>query len=609
LACNRASILLGGRSARTLSPAELLDMPHAPGDQFPRDVFTEEGARDRALAAARSRGTAWLDGEVTQDHPKFKVTLILRKPGGTELARGTGEQMALYQAVRDAMEPIVASGALPASPQIDPELAPWVPSRDVPAMLAAYDLSREATVIASVASECQRAAPLRDRMGADWAGVATLCARFGQPEAKPPPIDRSSASAFARTAAWLQVMEASVDRRSLAEEARRLREQEQSVEGRNVLARLEAALWYAAGHPARAREVALAQLQISPSDPDLWNTLLVSSYREPGFNSGTRAYTTWVPESAEAWNMWGYGDSFESDARRLAVVRRALVLSSDHPLYAINVAGLLLDRERREDVRVMASHLLLEGPSRKVALEVIEGLIETSEGKLGAALDRWTQAMPGIDQLGDLDRGDHNLVRAVLEVAQILGRSEPVATDLYKRFIEPEPPRLFQWHPFSPEIAAFVCLRMPREQGHRCLDRIDELISKSWFRAGAAPGSAEFMKAAVRSFDGDSNAVLVALRMADPGARASFVAELLDAAGAPVEAQRADDSLTVWAPRFHGATFATVRSARRALKRGDRETARRLAEEAIFAWSRADVDVPAVAEMRALIRSLDKQVR
>ena len=39
LACNRAQLIMGGRSERTLVPAELLDLPRAPVDDFPRDPF------------------------------------------------------------------------------------------------------------------------------------------------------------------------------------------------------------------------------------------------------------------------------------------------------------------------------------------------------------------------------------------------------------------------------------------------------------------------------------------------------------------------------------------------------------------------------------------
>jgi hypothetical protein len=58
------------------------------------------------------------------------------------------------------------------------------------------------------------------------------------------------------------------------------------------------------------------------------------------------------------------------------------------------------------------------------------------------------------------------------------------------------------------------------------------------------------------------------------------------------------------APLYHGASLATLRSARRAAARGDHAAARRYAQQVIDAWASADVEVPAVAEMRALLTKL-----
>ena len=53
---------------------------------------------------------------------------------------------------------------------------------------------------------------------------------------------------------------------------------------------------------------------------------------------------------------------------------------------------------------------------------------------------------------------------------------------------------------------------------------------------------------------------------------------------------------------FNGVGLAHVRSARRALAAGDTKRAKELARCIVEAWSTADVPVPAVAEMRALLR-------
>ena len=60
---------------------------------------------------------------------------------------------------------------------------------------------------------------------------------------------------------------------------------------------------------------------------------------------------------------------------------------------------------------------------------------------------------------------------------------------------------------------------------------------------------------------------------------------------------------------FNGAEPAHVREALRAEKRGDVATARAMAKKVIDAWSVADMDVPAVAEMRKLVARLDRRTR
>jgi eukaryotic-like serine/threonine-protein kinase len=58
------------------------------------------------------------------------------------------------------------------------------------------------------------------------------------------------------------------------------------------------------------------------------------------------------------------------------------------------------------------------------------------------------------------------------------------------------------------------------------------------------------------------------------------------------------------AGELNGATLGHVRAARRAYARGDRARARELAERVVKAWSVADDEPPALAEMRRLLVKL-----
>ena len=55
IACERISVHLGGLHAHTLVPAELLNLPSEPTDDFPDAPYPDPIARERSIEAARSR--------------------------------------------------------------------------------------------------------------------------------------------------------------------------------------------------------------------------------------------------------------------------------------------------------------------------------------------------------------------------------------------------------------------------------------------------------------------------------------------------------------------------------------------------------------------------
>jgi hypothetical protein len=86
--------------------------------------------------------------------------------------------------------------------------------------------------------------------------------------------------------------------------------------------------------------------------------------------------------------------------------------------------------------------------------------------------------------------------------------------------------------------------------------------------------------------------------------RSPFVpSEVFDRTDAHDLAQRLDE-FRARRDTLAGANFAHVRLARRAHESGDRAKAREMAELVIRSWSGADVPVPAVNEMRALLAEL-----
>ena len=100
------------------------------------------------------------------------------------------------------------------------------------------------------------------------------------------------------------------------------------------------------------------------------------------------------------------------------------------------------------------------------------------------------------------------------------------------------------------------------------------------------------------------------LRLAPPRHRSTNDAilrvlptEAFERAGEPDLAARLDARKLAYT-FIAGVSEAAPREAKRALAAGDKARAKALAESVVQAWEVADVDVPAVAEMRALLKSL-----
>src|SRR5262249_21225270 len=99
IACTRMQARMGGHSARTMIPAELLDLPRIPVDNFPIEAFEPVTARDTQIANAKVHAAAWLDGEIARARDHVHVVLVLRaSDDGRELARGSADSPQPYEA-------------------------------------------------------------------------------------------------------------------------------------------------------------------------------------------------------------------------------------------------------------------------------------------------------------------------------------------------------------------------------------------------------------------------------------------------------------------------------------------------------------------------------
>jgi len=611
--CERARIVLGGAVAHTVSPAELLDLPPRPSEQIPEDPFAGRDARDRSLRAARERGVVRAEGLVARETGGFRVEITLRRPDGSEMDRGRGSGRALYEAVRAAMTPMVASGSLPMATSLDPTLAEIIGANDVSLALQMHDLSFAlAQNAGSVKEECARADVWSRALPFLGPGERFRCAyTLGLPAPEvtlPPGTPRSWGALAARARVRLMVQKDSDP--DAAMELERLLASDVTPLGKSMLAATASCLSQAKS-PERARELALLAVQSEPRNTAgewcaPWIQAAVITQGTSSAPSVLRAMRAWAP-----WDPYGwvYEATAPGDAgAAVEVARRAYVLSPLDAFIASTLAGRLISAGAREEARAVAVALASGGhPVHRVGSDQLLLQIDASQARFGAALSRAKLALrPSPDDAGWVRVQRLDIAWRALQIALLVGRSAEIADLAVESLILPEPSPLDGASIEVPLRVPAICARASAAVAKRCFARFPALRER--LSLGALPDTDTFVRGAERHAAGDFKGAAAAWRslVRDPGpyvillgdamcatfehSGESDLAERLDAAGA-------DDGAET-----NGASLKTVRAARRAAKKGDRAGAAALAEKVIRAWSVADEDVPVLAEMRRLAR-------
>jgi tetratricopeptide (TPR) repeat protein len=597
-----------------LVPAALLDLPTLPHEDFPHDPFSSADARDKTLAAARGRGAAYLDGAVARRPDGFEVRLVLRSPGDREMGLGEGHGVALDQAIRAAMAPLVRADAIPHATAVDPEVAVWSGVRDVGLLVALTDWDFANLSGVGVREEEARLAPRRAEIGPRWVAMkAEAASRSGEgwDDLAVPSVDRSSPAAFARSAPVHALLDRRADAGALAGEANVLATMERSATGRAALAYAEALLRARAGDYAKASALLFTAIQVDPSGP-AWNILNVVADLGAGQSGAVHAYAAWWPEDGEAWNIVSISDAGEGDDTRLREMHRAHVLCPGEPLFAVHESIILVELGRREEARAIAAELLSQGGERDdaqaasrrlVAGEYVLAAVEASEGRFDAALARARRVLASLPAFGSLEANDVYLATLAMELGMLLGRTTEVAEDFVRRFLDPEPPRLRPGRNVPGPVAS-VCAFAPLPAAIRCFERLGGLVAAGFFREDALPTDAPFLQGAEAYARGDYAAATTAWR---PMARMPLIyqrnllPDAFDRAGEADLGRRVDAWDSGASGSFNGVSLAHYRQARRLLAAGHREEGETLARRVLDAWSVADAPVPAVAELRRLL--------
>jgi hypothetical protein len=612
--CERARVILGGRPERTLVPAELLDLPRRPVDDFPADRYDADDARPSSLAQARRRASAYLAGSVARTPRGFEVALEFDTADGVERARSAGSGPGLSEAVRAAMTPLVRPDLLAMATRLDPVIAAWERTSDVEAALARLDVNLAMAQNAGrLEQECDRFAQVSSRAGELGPAWRWLCAFTMGRQPTKVALDEADQTPPGIATRWrLRHFLERNDAPGTADRLHALYEGDTTSWGRSLLAATEACVAQPVD-PRRAAAMAIIAVEQEPKNPsgercNPWGELVAVMRDTPSPENVLRAMRAWVPWSSISWSMQARttGDPVES----LIPWRRAYAMSPFDTSVADGYASALLAAGKIDDARGVArtlgtGHL----PVHVVESDLLELRIEASQAQFRTALDQARTALDSaLDDAGWVRAQRLEIAGRALELASILGTAHAEADELVVRFVDPYPTVLDGAALASPATIAAICGLASPGPSARCFAQVRAL--REQLSAGVTHETDQLLRGAESYATHDFAEAATAWRPLLRGsatlaaALPDAMAEVFNDTGDLELAERVDRTVMEAAPRLGGATLGHVRAARRAARRGQAAVARDLASGVIRAWQFADELPPAVTEMRRLLEQL-----
>jgi hypothetical protein len=236
---------------------------------------------------------------------------------------------------------------------------------------------------------------------------------------------------------------------------------------------------------------------------------------------------------------------------------------------------------------------------------LIDSMVERQRGRFLAAEQKLRAALAAATHpFGNTSNGDVQTFHHLLYLADHLGTSRETADALVREYALADPPNLHTAESFYEPAIALACARATPEvadAGLRALERVGEQHTSGRNRV---PGIDALTAGARAHAHGDMAGAVAAWRpLVRTGLASVLPAGAFDRGGAP-ELGRHLDRERLQSRAYGGANPANAREAARCAAEGDHECARRHATQVIEAWSTADAEIPAVAEMRALLERL-----
>jgi hypothetical protein len=602
-ACRRLLVALGGRSARGLLPASLLDLPHAPTTDFPRDPFDAAGVRARTLQTAKERGDAILDGRVSKLGSRLRVELILRAKDDRVVATASGEHETLLRAVVDATDGLLGPHAVPLRNAF-PELEPAGAISDPRAALAIADLSEAWDAQDELAWAAARIAPFRSSLPELESMILATEARLQQiarPRFDGAPDLSSSRALLVGAGAASNLMTSQKTQEAFAAALAKQRALETRPAVRSAYAMTEAVLMIGLG---RSRAVAELLLPLAEDDPIAfpWFTLALGQIGNPNAGTYAHAFEAWQPESVNA-HLNSAKIPGASPEVRLRATSRGWLLSPTSGDSASGYMTTLFAASRVEEARAIGARLLgsSEPRLRWVGAAGVAAA-EIHDGRIAAAARRVDAVMGELVTYG----GDVYATRAVMgpwiDTHFAIGDLDAALIRLLDKFFDPKEPHAVLATPTVSELLD-ACTRASAAVALTCATRVRAVLDAGIGVEDVTDIVRVHLRGLERFAAGDARAAaeawrpLVELR----GPKRQLPPSVFDAAGDRELADKIEEKVVAEAPAPHFASWLCPALAKRALARGDRARARLLAQRVIDAFGAVDVTIPVVAEMRAIL--------
>lgn len=602
LACERFQLAHGGVDARTLVPAELADIPREISHCTVR-MPDDAPARQAAVEVAKKRGSRWLDGTIEKVSHGFAVRLVMRLPDGTELRRGEGRGVELFEAVAEATKPLLQAEGPPTPAELA-SLEQWLDVKSVDAALALVDV-RTAILIedpVSLKAACGIVAQHPDAPARVKYFTKVACARrlrTGKVEEPPPAIDESTPGALITTAmahGSAGGKEAVRERAALLEKAR---EKATVPEGQARLSAAAAELYHLIGDE-KSRVLARGAVQASPKAVDwrmsAWHRLAFASDGDVSLANALAAWHPWQPVSHSLRATRGV----LSDANVVEEYMVRTYLLGQRGYYANQYGEHLVKRGKIEAAR---------GVAEVAGDPLLEFDIMNGEARYGAVL------VEAPRRLRDLPADDENAATAfrlaskAVRAALTLGKPTDFVDIVVTKYVDAEPHHIIDGVvPFVSLVSS--CSFAPSAIGKRCIARLKKLHADGKL-AAIFKGVDVVLEGAQHYVDGDyagATKVLRTLLRAPAWVREPLFVDLMastfDRTEAYDLAEEVDAAVIALVDLPRTADLGWARGAKRAQRKGDTARARKLAQAVLDKWRFADEDPLAMRDMRELLVKL-----